>query len=147
MKALKLLVILFSSAIFASPVDQTFLKLLRTAKSAAQLDRIRTEHDQLQRDHRICRLQTSQKIVPSACYRWLRIQRAWQLLPEHQAEQMEQKFDGGCRSAVRDDLHSSENWLRVSPQELSVECARLVRRAVEIHRYRVGAEFEFENAL
>ena len=142
MKFCSLFALLLSFRAPASLLEQTFLKNLRVAQTADRIKQIRVEYEQLQRDKRICMLQSQQTLVPSACYRWLHMSRSWNLMTAVQAEPLEQKFDEQCRKAVREELHSTDEWLRISQHGLSDECSRLVQRAVEIHRYRVGAEIE-----
>ena len=145
-----ILLLLICPNVQAMSLQKTYLAKLQLAQTTHAVREVREQYSRLQRDKKICELQLNQNLVPSACYRWLRLQNAWRVLTVLDAKRLEEILDQTCQRTVQQDLLGSEEWLHTPLQDLSLNCRNNVKKSVELHRYRsnnlfsksVGSDFE-----
>lgn len=138
MKHLLLLILVAASlpALAQTSVEAAFLRKLRQARSAQQLQQVQAEHDGLDQSKRICTFQLRQNVMPSACYRRLFLEQRWKLIADVQAKEWASKLDERCEAAAKAALHENIESLLVRDQNLSQECRRMIEQAREIAKYR-----------
>ena len=152
MKLLAALLILFSAQSLADTTEQVYLRKLRHAHSAVQLQQVQNEHDGLDQNKRICDFQLNQNVVPWACYERLRLEQRWELISQSQAQESQIKLNERCEAAAKRALHENPELLQLPEQSLSGECRRFIHQARDISHYRSHEIFsqtsgaEIENA-
>jgi hypothetical protein len=143
-------ILFFSAQSHAVMTEQVYLRKLRQAHSAVQLQQVQDEHDGLDQTKRICDLQLKENVVPWACYQRLQLEQRWELISKTQAHESQTKLNERCEAAAKLALRENPELLQLPEQSLSDECRHFVHQARDISHYRsheifsqtAGAEIE-----
>jgi hypothetical protein len=119
-----------------SLVVLSLLSHLLAAHSANDVAKVKAQYEDILQSQRICKVQSSQDVVPDACFRALARGKIWGLYTDEQYKELEKKWERQCERVARAGIFSRDNRLQVRLDDLSPPCRATVQRARDIQSYR-----------
>jgi hypothetical protein len=117
-------------------LESSYLEKLKSARGPEAVQGLNREFDSIQLLKRVCDSQIDQGLIPWSCYRALRKSGEWRTIEPRDATEQEKRLDQACKSAARDAIGMTFDFLEGPESDLSPECRRVVLKARSINSYR-----------
>ncbi len=126
-------IFLFTFRAGALSADALFVQKLNRARKPSEIQKLKTEFEDLKVARRACRLQMQARVIPVACFEALKREESWGLAKN--ARSMRPKLDALCEEAARELRGSVAS---IDERAVSPACRVSLQAARRIEHYRSG---------